>query len=74
MGRYHVRVNAVAPGLVVTDLSRAHAVRAGDALAAQIPLQRLGTADDVAPLVVFLGLEGARYITAQVIAVDGGLL
>lgn len=74
MGRYNIRVNAVAPGLVVTDMSKAHAAREGGALLSQIPLRRLGTAEDVSPLVVFLGLDGARYITAQVIAVDGGLL
>jgi len=74
MGRYHIRVNAVAPGLVATDLARAHVAKRADDLVRQIPLGRLGTVEDIAPLVVFLGLEGARYITAQVIAVDGGLL
>jgi len=74
MGRYNIRVNAVAPGLVVTDLSREHAAKEEGDLLRQIPLRRLGTVEDIPPLVVFLGLEGARYITAQVIAVDGGLL
>jgi len=74
MGRYKVRVNAVAPGLVATELSDAYASKEGNRLVDEIPLRRLGTPEEIAPLIVFLGSEGARYITAQVIAVDGGLL
>lgn len=74
MGRYGIRVNAVCPGLIETDMSAHYARRRGSALVSEIPLRRLGTPGDVAPLVRFLGSDAAAYITAQVIAVDGGLL
>ncbi len=74
MGRYGIRVNAVCPGLIETDLSAEYARKRGKAVVAEIALRRLGTPADVAPLVRFLGSDAAAYITAQVIAVDGGLL
>jgi len=74
MGRYQVRANAVCPGVVGTDMSAEFARQGGEALVREIPLRRLGTPGDVAPLVRFLGSDAAAYITAQVIAVDGGLL
>lgn len=74
MGRFGIRVNAVCPGLIETDLTAEYARKRGKALVAEIALRRLGTPADVAPLVRFLGSDAAAYITAQVIAVDGGLL
>jgi 3-oxoacyl-[acyl-carrier protein] reductase len=74
MGRYAIRVNAVCPGVIATGMAAGYAERRGKQLLEEIALRRLGQPADVAPLVAFLGSEAAAYITAQVIAVDGGLL
>ena len=68
-----VRVNVIAPGFIETDMTRALGEKARDALMAQIPLGRAGTAADVAALAAFLASDAAAYITGQVIPVDGGL-
>jgi 3-oxoacyl-[acyl-carrier protein] reductase len=69
----NITVNAVAPGLIDTDMTRAlsDAVRAE--WAAKVPLGRLGSPDDVAWTVAFLASDEASYITGQVIAVNGGM-
>jgi 3-oxoacyl-[acyl-carrier protein] reductase len=74
MGRYSIRVNAVCPGVIATEMSADYVRRAGARLTQEIALRRFGNPVDVAPLVRFLGSDAAAYITAQVIAVDGGLL
>ncbi len=69
-----VRVNCIAPGLVKTDFARALWETAGDAVAAQLPLRRIGEPDDIAPAALFLAGDGARWITGHTLVVDGGAL
>ena len=68
-----VTVNVIAPGLIDTDMTRALTDQTQDGWAAQIPLARLGTVDDVAAAACFLASDEAAYITGQVLAVNGGM-
>ena len=68
-----ITVNAVAPGMIETDMTRAVAEKAQVDWNSQIPLGRLGTADDVAAAVCFLASDEASYITGHVLAVNGGM-
>ena len=68
-----VTVNAVAPGFIETDMTTAMPEAAKTATLAAIPMQRLGSAGDVARTIVFLAGSEAGYITGQVLAVDGGM-
>jgi 3-oxoacyl-[acyl-carrier protein] reductase len=68
-----ITVNVVAPGFIDTDMTRALPEATRAAWAAQIPVGRLGTAEEVAAAVCFLASEEASYITGQVLAVNGGL-
>ena len=69
----NITVNAVAPGMIDTDMTRAIASQAHETWAERIPLKRLGTADEVAAAVAFLASDEASYITGQVLAVNGGM-
>jgi 3-oxoacyl-[acyl-carrier protein] reductase len=69
-----VRCNAVAPGFIRTDMTADLGEKAVSALAERIPLGQLGEPEDVAAVVRFLAGPGARYITGQIIAVDGGMV
>ena len=68
-----ITVNVVAPGMIDTDMTRAIAERGQIDWAAQIPLGRPGTPDDVAAAVCFLASDEAAYITGHVLAVNGGM-
>jgi 3-oxoacyl-[acyl-carrier protein] reductase len=68
-----VRVNAIAPGFIETDMTKALGEKARTSLVSQIPLGRVGTPADVAALAVFLAGDSSAYITGQVIPIDGGL-
>lgn len=68
-----VTVNVVAPGLIETDMTAVLSDDRRQATIAQIPLQRIGQADEVASAVTWLASDGAAYVTGAVIPVDGGL-
>ena len=68
-----VTVNAIAPGFIETDMTDSLPEDQKEALALQIPMGRLGTADEVAQAVLFLASENASYITAQTIHINGGM-
>jgi 3-oxoacyl-[acyl-carrier protein] reductase len=68
-----ITVNAVAPGLIETDMTQSLTETQRQALLQQIPSGKLGTPEDVAACVLFLASEEARYITGEVISVSGGL-
>lgn len=69
-----ITVNCVAPGVIETDMMAAFTAEDKAALAEETPVGRLGTADEVAGLLVFLAGENAGYITGQVFGVNGGLV
>ena len=69
----NILCNAVAPGFIETEMTAAMTPEAKAALSGQIPLERLGTPQDIAATVAFLSSEYASYITGQVLVVDGGL-
>ena len=73
MAKRNVTVNAVAPGFIATAMTDALPEKVREELAAQIPMERLGSADDIANAVVFLASESSGYITGHVLSVNGGM-
>ncbi|BAJ27575.1 putative 3-oxoacyl-[acyl-carrier-protein] reductase [Kitasatospora setae KM-6054] len=81
LGKFGITANAVAPGFIATDMTAATAARVGmefeafkQAAASAIPVQRVGTPDDIAHTISFLASEGAGFVSGQVIYVAGGPL
>ena len=72
LGKYSVNVNAVAPGLIETEMMAKAPEAVKDAALKEIVLGRLGQPDEVGQVVAFLASEAARHITGEVIRVDGG--
>lgn len=70
----NILVNAVAPGFIATDMTSVLNDNQKENINSQIPLKRMGTAEDVANLVKFLASDDSSYITGQVINVDGGMV
>jgi 3-oxoacyl-[acyl-carrier protein] reductase len=73
LAHWNILVNAVAPGLIETDMTAKVPAEAKEALLAQVPLKRIGAAREVAEAVRFLAGDGAAYITGQTLHVNGGL-
>ncbi|HUG99199.1 MAG TPA: 3-oxoacyl-ACP reductase FabG [Gammaproteobacteria bacterium] len=73
VGSRGITVNAVAPGFIATDMTAGLSAEQRGALEKQIPLERLGVAEDIAAAVLFLCSTGAGYITGEVINVNGGM-
>ena len=73
LGAYGIRVNAVAPGFIATEMIEAIPEEKRKAYVAQIPLKRFGTADEVANMVSALVSDQFAYVTGQVFVLDGGL-
>jgi len=73
LAHWNILVNAVAPGLIETDMAAAIPAEAREALLQQVPLKRVGAAREVAEMVRFLAGDGAAYVTGQTIHVNGGL-
>ena len=73
LAHWSILVNAVAPGLIETDMTAAISPEAREGLLAQVPLRRIGTPREVAEVVRFLAGDAAAYITGQVFHVNGGL-
>ncbi len=69
-----IRVNAVAPGFVETDMTDALTDEQKKSLSALIPLNRIGKAEEIAKVVKFLASDDSSYITGQVLTVDGGMV
>jgi len=68
-----ITVNAIAPGFIETDMTSSLPDNQKEALASQIPMGRLGTADEIAQAVLFLASDGGSYITGQTLHVNGGM-
>ena len=69
----NILVNAIAPGFIDTDMTNVLGDSTREAILKQIPLAKMGDIEDIANLVVFLSSDKAKYITGQVIGVDGGM-
>lgn len=70
----NIRLNAVAPGFINTDMTSVLSDQVKENIYSQIPLKRMGDAKEVAELIYFLGSDKSSYITGQVINIDGGMV
>ena len=73
LGKYHIRVNAVAPGYIQTDMLEEMQGKGKKEMLSRIPLRRIGSAQEAANVVLFLASSLSSYITGTTITVDGGL-
>jgi len=74
LGRYNIRVNAVAPGFIETEMVRAMPQKVVEAMSARTPLAKLGQPEDIANAYVWLASDAAKFVSGAVLSVDGGLV
>jgi len=74
LGKYNVRVNAVAPGFIATEMVKAMPPKVLESMAAKTPLGKMGSPDDIANAYAFLASDAAAFISGAVLSVDGGLV
>lgn len=72
LAKYQVRVNAICPGFIDTEMTRGVSSQTWNAMVSKIPLGRVGSPQDVANVIVFLASDEAAYVTSEVINVGGG--
>lgn len=70
----NIRANCVAPGFIATDMTEVLSDEIKENISKQIPMKRMGTPEDVANVVYFLGNEDSSYVTGQTISIDGGMI
>jgi 3-oxoacyl-[acyl-carrier protein] reductase len=73
LAEHNVRVNAIAPGVILTDMTAALPAQAYEKLCARIPMRRAGIASEVAGVMLFLASDLSSYVTGQVLRIDGGI-
>lgn len=74
LGKFNIRVNAVAPGFIATDMLKAMPQKILDSMAQKTPLARLGEPEDIANAYAWLASDAARFVHGVVLSVDGGLV
>jgi len=74
LGKYKIRVNAIAPGFIATEILKAMPEKVLDGMVARTPLGRMGRPEDIADGFVFLASDAASFVTGTVLSVDGGLV
>jgi 3-oxoacyl-[acyl-carrier protein] reductase len=74
LGRYNIRVNAVAPGFIATEILRTMPEKVVQSMVQHTPLGRMGSPDDIAEAYVWVASDAAAFITGTVLSVDGGLV
>jgi len=74
LGKYHIRVNAVAPGFIATDMTKGMPEKIHAALLGHTPLGRMGQPEDIANAYVWLASDAASFISGTVLSVDGGVV
>ncbi|MGC4007342.1 MAG: SDR family oxidoreductase, partial [Pirellulales bacterium] len=73
MAKCKITVNCVAPGFIESEMTAALGPALADEVKKRVPVQRLGTADEIAETVLFLAAPGSAYITGHCLTIDGGL-